>query len=348
MHGVAGLIARRELRRVLVVKLSSLGDIVHVTPCLRAIRQAWPRAEIVMAVERRFADVVRYNPHLDGLVEADLPAQGSWGLWQQARGSLRPFRAEPFDMAVDFQGNSRSALWVYASGAAIKAGRGGWRPRWQAALSPDLNRHAVIVCAAVAGAIGVAVDDLSPQIAVSAADDHRVCTLLQEHGLSQGELFLANPFSRWSSKEWPAAAYAETLQAVRAANGAPWVVTCGPDEEERAEALVRRLPERTAVSLAGLSLGELLCLLRKGKFLLTGDTGPMHVAAAFGVPVVALFGPTWPERTGPWGPGHVVLQARRPPSHHTYMVDHAGAHMAAIKTETVVEALRSLLGRAAR
>jgi ADP-heptose:LPS heptosyltransferase len=345
MLGATRFVMRQEPRRVLVVKLSSLGDIVHVTPCLRALRHAWPRAEIVMAVEHRFADLVRHSPYLDGLVEVDPPLRTTWAIWQQARRALGPFRKVPFDLAIDFQGNRRSALWIYASGAAVKAGRGGWRPGWQVSVARDPGHHAVEVCASIAKAIGIAVDDLSPEITVSSSDAGRICDLLRPHGLGDRDLFLAHPFSRWRSKEWPLARYVETLRAIRPPNGRPWVVTGGPDDEERAGALIAALPAGTAISLAGrLTVGELLCLLRRGKFLLTGDTGPMHAAAAFGVTVVALFGPTWPERTGPRGTGHMVIQARRPPSHHTYTVDREGSYMAAIEVGPVVDAIRSFLG----
>lgn len=339
---------RREPRRILVVKLSSFGDIVHVTPCLRALRRAWPRAEMTMVVEKRFADIVRHDPYLDGLIEAGPPQRRPWAIWGQARETFRRFGGTPFDLAIDFQGNRKSALWTYASGAATKAGRGSWRPGWQLSLRPNLDRHAVIVCASIAQSIGVPVDDLAPQLAVSQDDDRRVGHLLREHGLSQDGLFLANPFCRWRSKEWALERYGETLRTIHPANGQPWVITGGPDETERAKALMQQLPDGAAVSLAGrLTLGELLCLLRRGGLMLTGDTGPMHAAAAFGVPVIALFGPTWPERTGPWGAAHRVLQARRPPNHHAYTVDEDGVYMAALETRTVIDSLRSVLAGAA-
>jgi ADP-heptose:LPS heptosyltransferase len=129
------------------------------------------------------------------------------------------------------------------------------------------------------------------------------------------------------------------------------VITGGPGEEEQARALMQGLYPGVAVSLVGkLTLEQALCLYRRGILMVTGDSGPMHAAAALGTRVVALFGPTLPERTGPWGDKHIVIQELRPPSHHTYRSDHNKVYMRAISVEqvyravgTVLDALRSNL-----
>src|SRR5262245_18343092 len=114
-----------DCKRILVVKLSSLGDVVHVTPCLRALRQSYPNAEIIMAVEPQFAAVVLHNPHIYTLIESRFTGPGSFFL--RVLQLVRDFHRTKIDLAIDFQGNQKSAAWIYGSRSTVKAGRGGMR-----------------------------------------------------------------------------------------------------------------------------------------------------------------------------------------------------------------------------
>lgn len=329
------------LRRILVVKLSSLGDVVHVTPCLRALRRACPEARITMAVDRRFAALVRESPYLAEIIEADADGGGvaAWlEPWRRLAGNRRPL----FDLAVDFQGTRRSALWVYASGARVRVGRlrgpesPGWRPRFQHLVRPDPARHAVEVNADVAEAVGVAVEDLSPELRVSSEADRRCTARLAALGLPARGFILVNPFTRWTSKNWPVERYRELVDRLARDQDAPVVVHAGPGEEAGLETFRAPGEARPRVGVVGgLPLEEALALFRRARLMVTGDTGPMHCAAALGVPVVALFGPTWPEHSGPWGPGHCVVQRSRPPTHHAFRTDSEGRHIRAIDVATV-------------
>ena len=322
--------------RILVVRLSSLGDIVHATPCLRALRGRFPSAEIFVAVERRFADLLRASPWVDGLIEAKTktPSGGIATGFLEGRAALS--HRQPFDLAIDLQGLSRSAGWVYASGARIRAGRGRFRPRWQLASSSDLHRHAIEVCAVVLRDLGIPVDDLRPELTTSAEADRVLHRRLVGLGIEPAEYVVANPFSRWASKAWPAERWAALITWIRSETGRIVVVSGGPGEEAQARSLSERLSAGSAVFLAGcLPLAEALCLYRRAVLVVSGDTGPMHAAAALGTRVVALFGPTLPERTGPYGEEHAVLQALRPPEHHAYRRDPESRFMRALDLETV-------------
>ena len=337
--------ARRvEPRRILAVKLSSFGDVVHVTPCLRALRHAFPDADIRVAIERRWADALRALPYVDGLIEASSRTRVTPSYLLEIR---RALAASPgrFDLAIDFQGTRRSAAWIYASGARVKAGRGWPRPLWRAALRPDLSRHAVEVCADVCGRVATRVHDLSPELHTTAVDEERGARVLDEAGVPRDGFVLLNPFSRWDSKGLDVATAAEV--AIRAAGlaGDRVVVTGGPDDAVRAADVVRR-SAACAISLAGrLTLAEALCLFRRARLMISCDSGPMHAAAALGTPVVALFGPTLPERTGPWGSEHVVLQAARPPEHHAYRSDGARRYMSALTVDAILAGLERALAR---
>lgn len=334
--------ADRAPRRILAVKLSSFGDVVHVTPCLRALRQAFPEADIRVAVERRWADVLRPLPYVDGLVEASSRTRVTPSYLLEVRRTLAACPGR-FDLAIDFQGTRRSAAWVYASGARVKGGRGWPRPLWREALRPDLARHAVEVCADVCRRVATPVDDLAPALATAPADEERVARLLGEAGIPRAGFVLLNPFSRWDSKGLDVETAAQLALRIALRVGDRVVVTGGPEEARRTAEVVRRAGTN-AVSVAGrLELGEALCLFRRARLMISCDSGPMHAAAALGTPVVALFGPTHAERTGPWGAQHVVVQAARPPGHHAYRTDGARRYMRALTVDAMVAAVERAL-----
>jgi lipopolysaccharide heptosyltransferase I len=344
-----------SVRRILVVKLSSMGDIVHVTPCLRALRRTFPTASIAMAVERRFAALVRHSPHLDEIIEVD-PGEGRLAVWLEPWWHLAGRRRPRFDLAIDFQGTHRSAVWIYASGARVRAGRRRgagreWRPGWHRVVSPASGRHAVRVCADVAASVGVSVVEMDPELSVPPGAEERLEARLAAAGLPASGFVLVNPFTRWASKSWPVDLYRALLARLTGVVRAPIVLHAGPGEELGLQALADVVAPRgrAAAIIPAPPLDEALALFRRARLMVTGDTGPMHCAAALGTPVVALFGPTWPECTGPWGVGHRVIQSSRPATPDTYRTDDTRLHIRAIDVPTVyrevLEALQETGGQ---
>jgi heptosyltransferase-1 len=330
------------VHHVLAVKLSSFGDIVHVTPCLRALRHACPTAEILVAVDRTWAPMLRQDPHIDGVIEADPTRRSFLSSWIDARRRLAAWSHTPFDLAIDFQGLRRSAAWIYASGARWRTGRGGVRPGWQATIRPDLDRHAVRVCAQIAEHLGIAVPDLEPRLFTSPQADRAIEQALHVAGAPPRGFVLANPFGTWRSKTWPTKSWAALITRIREQLALPVVIAGGPGEQEKAAHLVARLAAPIP-SLAGkTALDQALCLYRRAVLAISGDSGPMHAAAAVGTPVIALFGPTWPERTGPWGAAHRVIQLSRAASHHAYRDEESRRHIEAIDVDTVLDAVAAL------
>jgi ADP-heptose:LPS heptosyltransferase len=328
--------------RILAVKLSSFGDIIHVTGALRALRRAFPRAEIHLAVESRWADVVRHNPNVDLLLEGSSRESLSPGYVAEIRRHLsnRP----RFDVAIDFQGTRRSAAWIYLSRARIRFGRGRLRPGWRFCLAPGQTRHAVSICAEVCERAGIPVDNPDPEIRTCPEDEQRLDAFLDEQRIPRDGFILFHPFSRWISKSWPAEHAAAFIGRLNGGSHHELILTGDAGDREREDALLRAVPEGTVRSLVGrLPLGQALCLFRRARLMVSCDSGPMHAAAAFGVPVVALFGPTLPEHTGPWGVGHSVLQARRPPEHRAYRTDPGATYMRALDSKVVLDAVAAKL-----
>lgn len=329
---------------VLVVKLSSLGDIIHATGCLRAIRQALPQARLTMAVEHRWQDVISHNPNIDHWIGSSPRQRLTPSYLAEIRRSLAS--EAPYDIAIDFMGNRRSAAWIYLSRAKVKTGRGGFRPGWRKAIQPDLSRHAVDVCADICREAGILVADASPEIRTSPADEEHVRQILAAQGIAEEGYIVINPFSRWTSKSWPLENLASVIRSLKARTAQTLVLSGGPEDLIHEATLRKHLGACTLDSVVGrLSLGEALCFLRRARLMVSCDSGPMHAAAAFGVPTIGLFGPTHPERTGPWGNGHRVIQAKRPDSHHAYRNDPDAFYMGFLDKDAIVSAIMAELSQ---
>ena len=281
--------------RILVVKLSSLGDLFHALPAVHALKTGlgaridWVTQPAYVEVVRCFRDVERVIAFPRNSFFRSLPS------------FLGELRRERYDAAIDFQGLVKSGLVVRLARAGMRIGpsfhREGARVFYSAVAGPrDKCRHAVVENLDVVRFFGLPMGepefDLGfPQRALSGAPP-RVALL---------------PVSRWPTKNWPRESFAEVARRLRSQAGASVFLLGGPDDVD-ACAEIERLAGVPVVNLAGtLSLAETGGVLQQMQLLVTNDSGPMHMAAAAGTPVLALFGPTDPKRTGPFGPRHKVI-----------------------------------------
>jgi heptosyltransferase-1 len=331
------------MRRILLVRLTSFGDVVRISGLPAALRRTSPKAEIVVVTDAGLGPLFEAAPDVGRVILSR--REPPMALWQQARKALAAFRGDGgFDMAIDLQGRPASALWTYASGAAIKAGRGGFRPGWRLTMPTDYHQSDTAESAAILEKLGILVPDPAPVLHTSATAEAALEPVLRESGLPSEGFLLVNPFSRWRTKAWPLERYVELLPRLRSDCGLPLVISAGSAEAGEAGRLLAAMPAGTAVSLAGrLDLGQLLALLRRARLVLTGDSGPMHAADALGTKVVALFGPTWPERAGPWRKSQTVIQCWRSPRYHAYREPDSAIGMAAIPVDEVRAAVMAAL-----
>ena len=332
---------------ILVVKLSSLGDIVLAMPCFRALRDRWPQARIVAVVNREFTALLEDSPYLDGLlVREQTERVRRLKTLRQAVWAGLANSYPRFDLAIDLQGNFHSAAWTYCSGARRMVGLGSRRPGWEFSLPIDFSRHAVQLNAAVLETLGVPVPDRVPQLFVSDRDDAFVADLLCRRGLPDRGFLVVHPFTAWRSKEWPIDSYARLLRALpdNLRMETTVLVTGSASESAQAESLCEMAVSPRVISLAGeLTLGQCLALWSRARLFLGGDTGALHASAALGVQTIALFGPTLPEVTGPIGERHRIIQASRPVAHDEYRSPEGGRHMIAISEKTVLDTLNEVL-----
>jgi len=302
-----------DVQRLLIVKPSSLGDIVHALPVLSALRRRFPSARLSWLVKREWADVLEGHPDLDEVLAVDLSATG----WPAA---VRAVRAGRFDLVVDLQGLLRSAVlgWVSGSPARVGLANGREGSPWfytHRVPVPDASMHAVDRYLLVARFLGADPEQPGPSAFLlprDAAAEVRVEALLAAAGIQDGTVLAAlNPSARWTTKRWPAESFAAVGDWLQR-QGARVVMVGGREERPAGEAVIRSM-RTVPLDLGGrTSIKELIALLRRLRMFITNDSGPMHLAAALGTPVVALFGPTDPARTGPYGAGHTVLRSGVP------------------------------------
>jgi len=290
----------------LLVRLGSMGDIIHALPSAAALRDAFPSAQIDWAVEPRWTRLLKNNPDLNRVIAANRTSPAGM------LSTLKTVRAPRYTCAVDFQALYKSALLAFASGAQRRIGFTSSYAReglasvlYTERLNPrgphKVDHNLTLVAAAGAE------EPTAPRfpLAIDPEDEDAVSRDLSKYGIS--EYFVLNPGGGWASKCWLPARYGGLHGKLAARFGWRGIVTFGPGEEGLAQDLIRTAGDPPPVALP-LSLGPLMALLRRAKFVVSADTGPLHLASALGAPVVGLYGPTDPSRNGPFSCADIVVR----------------------------------------
>lgn len=298
-------------KNILIVKPSSLGDVVHSLPVLQALHTCYPAARIDWVIAKGLEGLLEGHPLLHRLIVID---KDRWRQLSRAGSTVRELRelfstlrAGQYDLVIDLQGLLRSGLITGATGAPLRVGfseaREGSRHFYSHTVAGGREVHAVDRYLRIAAALGCAAKDVLFPLPPSAGVSEKV----EELRTRLRDYVVLVPGARWETKLWPAGSFGELAALLPL----PSVVIGGSADRDRAAEIVR-LAQGRAHSLAGeTSLPELIELMRTARAVVTNDSGPMHIAAALGVPVVAVFGPTSPVRTGPYGKNKVVLQSAR-------------------------------------
>ena len=289
--------------RILVIKPRAIGDVVLATVVLRNLRLAFPSAHIAFLTEPPAVPVVAGNTDVDEVIVFDRKREGGLGL-------IRRVRAGRFDLVFDLFGNPRTALVTFLSGARVRVGypfRGRAYaytlhvpPRGDRVHNTQFNLDAL-------EAAGIPVRERKLSFPVSAADRAYAGAFLEQAGLARTRLVGVNTGGGWYTKRWPPGRFAALADRILEAQGGAAVVLWGPGQEAEAEA-VRSQMTRPAVLAPPTTLTQLGALLERLSMVVTNDSGPMHIAAAVGTPVLGIYGPTRPELQGPYGDAHVVVR----------------------------------------
>jgi len=306
--------------RILIVKLGSIGDIVHTLPALAALRGAMPQAEISWVVERQSSEILKDNPLLDHLIEVDTKAlrRGlmSGETLRAPRQQLRRLRASAFDVALDFQGLLKSVSIARLSGARRVFGytRAGLRePASTLFLSKRVavskNTHVIRKSLRLLqGALGISIPEqpgeLSFPISTTPKDEAEAREAAAHAG---GKYAILNPGGGWPTKLWSVERFGRLSDLLWSSYGISSLVTYGPGELQLAEG-VRRSSSSGKAQPVNLSLKGFYSLAQGARIYVGGDTGPTHIAVAAGTPIVGLFGPTEWWRNGSPRPEDICVE----------------------------------------
>ena len=290
--------------RILVIKLRYVGDVLLATPVLSRLRESFPKAHLAMLVNPGTEDVVRDHPSLD---EVLVLARG--GLARQWR-FVQDLRRRRFDLVIDLTDGDRSALLSWLCGAPTRLGynsEGRWRGilYTQVVTGDRFSMHTVRYHLQALEGLGLAGPPPAPILTVAPEARQEADRLLREAGVDEARPFVClHPGARWWFKAWPAERYAALADLLQIEAPAQALFLGGDQERsiERRIADGMKTPFRSLIGKTGLR--TLAAVLERAALMVSNDNGPMHMAAALGVPVIGLFGPSDPAVWGPWGDGH--------------------------------------------
>ncbi len=311
---------------ILIVKLSALGDVVHTLPALNMLRKAYPHAHISWLVEEEAADIIRNHPALGKVIVSKRKKwirnlrNGEWlSTIKDIVAFVRTLRNTRYDMVIDLQGRFKSGVLVALCKGDRKIGYDKTREESYRFLTEripsfDLDQHAILRYLNLLKASGVATtNEITFGIPVRDKERQDVYLLLKQHQWNKGDRFIAiNPMAKWDTKLWVPQKFAELADQIVKKHKITVVFT-GSQTDRKAVQEITSLMQEQGIDLSGKTdLLTLAALYEKTVCLISTDTGPMHMAAAMGTPVIALFGPTAPWRTGPFGNGHTIIRTGIP------------------------------------
>ena len=293
-------------RRILIIKPSAIGDVVHALPVLNLLRRRWPAAHVSWLVTPACAGLLERHPQLDEVIRFERRELGRG--WRSPRAAMELLRfmldlgRRRFDLVVDLQGLFRSGWLAAATRAPVRVGpanarEGAWLFYSHRVPTGPLEQHAIERYLTVAQAVGCERTPVEFHFAVDDADRAAVAALTPQR------YAVLMPGANWLTKQWPVERFAALVGPLRERFGLDSVVAGGPDTAHLAE----KVP--ATANLAGrTNLRQLVALLERAELVVANDSGPMHIAAALGRPLVAPYGPTSPIRTGPYRREDAVIR----------------------------------------
>ncbi|GAB4312526.1 MAG: lipopolysaccharide heptosyltransferase I [Candidatus Sumerlaeia bacterium] len=312
---------RLTIKHILIVRLGAIGDVVHTLPALTALRKEFPGVRLSWMVEALSAPLLEGHPHIDHLHVLPYRKKTPWkkylrALWHTGR----ELRREGVDVAIDFQGLTKSGLAAWSSGASLRVGFGGAESReWNRffmnrRVTPgEADVHVIDKNLALLRALGIEKAGRRFVLPDFPRAGERIASWWGGCFGPDERVVMINPGAGWETKRMPLETWRAVAARLSAEVGMRVVVLWGPGERESAEALVRSVNAAAGVDGAALpapdtTLQELVELTRRAALFLGGDTGPTHIAAALGVPTLSVFGGSDSRRNEPAGPRARSLQ----------------------------------------
>jgi heptosyltransferase I len=306
---------------ILIVKLSAIGDVIQTLPSLAALRRLCPDAHITWVVEEAAADLIKNHPYLDAVLVSRRKSwskdiqRGRFGeTLKEIKSFLKDLRQRHYDLVIDFHGLFKSAMIVYLSRGKRKLGYDSLQELSGLFLNEkipeDMNKHAVDRYLDFPRYLGAQMDSAQFVLPSDQETMAKVQNLLREYNLEDKKFIAINPVALWETKLWNNEKFARLADLI---NNKLQVKVVFTGNEKKAIDEITSLMTTEKINLGGrTSLPELAGLYKKAQMVISTDSGPMHMAAAVQTPVIALFGPTDPARTGPYGSGHTVIRTQLP------------------------------------
>ncbi|MBI3615066.1 MAG: lipopolysaccharide heptosyltransferase II [Candidatus Omnitrophica bacterium] len=289
-------------KRILIVGVNWMGDMIFMTPAIRAIRRAFPESHIACLVPPRGLDLLSGNPHLNRVIPLK-EARGLSGLLQW-RPLVRLLRAEQFDTAFLFHRSFSRTLAVWAAGIRSRVGYSTWKRGWllteAAAPVPKDSVHKAEFFLRLLEAAGIPSDGLRYDVGLFPEDRQTAQALLKEWKVDpQDRLVALHPGANWRLKRWPAGNFARLADGLAGRYGAKVIFIGDREDLPLVRGIAKRMQTSPLIATGRTTFRQCGALLQQTSLLVSNDSGPLHLGLAVGTPVVALFGPTVPELTGP-------------------------------------------------
>jgi len=311
--------------KILIVKLSAIGDVIHTLPSLNAIRKHYPDAHITWLIEEAASSLVVGHEALNRVI---ISKRTQWikkvfgpsclKNIKEAYQFIKKLRDTEYDLIIDFQGLLKSGILIALAKGKRKTGFDKGMEHMEHSyiflnerIPPvNMDNHALLRNLMLINALGIKSKEIEYKIPVSDHTRKFIDSILLRHGIKSSELLVAiNPVAKWETKLWDNRKFALLADRLIEKYNTSVIFTGSQSDKNTMEDIMSFMSKR-AVNLAGkTTLKTLAALYEKTRFVISTDTGPMHMAAAVGTPVIALFGPTAPWRTGPFGSEHKILRS---------------------------------------
>jgi 3-deoxy-D-manno-octulosonic-acid transferase/heptosyltransferase-1 len=306
---------------ILIVKLSAIGDVIHTLPSLNALCRLYPDAHITWVIEEAAADLIKNHPYLEEVLVSrrkrwskDIRSGRLGNALREINSFIKTLRQRHYDLVIDFQGLFKSSMIVFLSRGERKLGYDSLQELSGLFLNEkipeDMNKHAVDRYLDFPRYLGAKIENVEFILPPNKEAQANVRILLDKYNLQDKKFIAINPIALWETKLWNNEKFARLADLIND-NLQMKVVFTGSEKETLDK--ITSSTNKEIINLGGqTSLPELACLYQQARIVISTDSGPMHLAAAVGTPVIALFGPTDPARTGPYGFGHTIIKTELP------------------------------------
>lgn len=297
----------KEYKNILIIKMSSLGDIIHALPTVGAIRANWPNAKITWAVQSNFAELIPGKPLVDEIIKIDRKKMFKFGYAMNLRKELHKHK---FDVVIDLQCILKSAVVQMLSGCSERYGysdaKEGSQFICKVLKGENSNNHVIERYKDVVRQLGGIDKEIKATMLFDLdSEEKSMQQLLDKEGI--GKYAVLSLGTRWENKNWPPEYYA-TLAEKLAQDGFDIVLTGVPSDSKKATVFMKNIHNAKVVNLIGkTNIKELFAVIKGANLFVGGDSGPMHFASLAQIPLIALYGATFPHRLGPYGNSHAYV-----------------------------------------